>query len=153
MLRVTKLSDYGIVLMTHFAGDTGSANQSARDLACEVHLPFPMVSKILKILVRENLLVSVRGTKGGYSLARRPEAITVAQIISALEGPIALTECTDKVNGDCDLEHSCAVRNNWQRINAAISEALEKITLADMRQPLTSHSVEFSPSVLEDFRA
>src|SRR5437867_2592417 len=136
MLRVTKLADYGIVLMTHFASHPGHLQHNARDLAAEVCLPLPVVSKILKALAREGLLVSHRGTKGGYSLARSPEAISVAQIIRALEGPIAVTECTDKVKGDCNLERLCPVRSNWHRINEAIREALEKISLAEMSRPL-----------------
>ncbi|MBP1600569.1 MAG: system Fe-S cluster assembly regulator [Acidobacteria bacterium] len=135
MLRVTKLADYGIVMMTYVAS-RGGATHNARDIASEVRLPLPMVSKVLKQLVRGGLLVSQRGTKGGYGLARRPEQITVAQIIHALEGPIAVTQCTDKVRGDCDIETKCPVRTNWFMINQAIHGALEKITLAEMTQPL-----------------
>jgi len=135
MLRVTKLADYGIVMMTYVAS-RGGATHNARDIASEVRLPLPMVSKVLKQLVRGGLLVSQRGTKGGYGLARRPEQITVAQIIRALEGPIAVTQCTDKVRGDCDIETKCPVRTNWFMINQAIHGALEKITLAEMTQPL-----------------
>ncbi len=135
MLRVTKLADYGIVILTYFASDT-QATHTARDIAGVVRLPLPVVSKILKALARDGLLVSHRGTKGGYGLKRRPEEITVADIIRALEGPIAVTECTDRINGDCGLEVRCPVRTNWHRINQAIYEALERITLAEMTQPL-----------------
>ncbi len=135
MLRVTKLADYGIVIMTYFSTSNGST-QNARDIAGVVRLPLPVVSKILKSLAREGLLVSQRGTKGGYDLARKPAEITVADIIRALEGPIAVTECTDSVKGDCELEVRCPVRTNWHRINQAIYSALERITLAEMTQPL-----------------
>ena len=133
MLRVTKTADYGIVVMTHLA--TSHRQLNARDVARGARLPLPMASKILKALSREGLLVSHRGTKGGYSLARDPEQITIADIIRALEGPIAVTECTDRVHGDCDIERICPVRSNWHRINQAIRGALEQITLAEMSHP------------------
>jgi FeS assembly SUF system regulator len=126
MLRVTKLADYGIVILTHLASQ-GGATTNARDIASEVHLPVPVASKILKLLARHGLLDSHRGIKGGYGLARKPEAITIAQIILALEGPI---------RGECDLETGCPVSTNWQRINQAIYQALETITLAEMTRPL-----------------
>jgi FeS assembly SUF system regulator len=135
MLRVTKLADYGIVMLTYFAAHGGSTH-NARDIAGVVRLPLPVVSKILKALARDGLLTSQRGTKGGYGLARKPEEITVAEIIRALEGPIAVTECTDSVKGDCELEVRCPVRTNWHLINRAIYQALERITLAEMTQPL-----------------
>lgn len=135
MLRVTKLADYGIVMMTYFATRSGTTH-NARGIAGVVRLPLPVVSKILKVLARDGLLVSQRGTKGGYGLARRPDHITVANIIRALEGPIAVTECTDRIKGDCELEVGCPVRANWHRINQAIYKALEGITLAEMTQPL-----------------
>jgi FeS assembly SUF system regulator len=151
MLRVTKLADYGIVMLTHIANHSG-VTHNARDIASEVRLPLPVVSKVLKMLAREGVLVSQRGTKGGYSLARRPEEITVAQIIRALEGPIAVTECTDRVNGDCGLETRCPVRTNWHRINEAIHEALEKITLAEMAQPLSPQLVNLGGSGFQPFQ-
>ncbi len=135
MLRVTKLADYGIVMLTYFAAH-GESTHNARDIAGIVRLPLPVVSKILKALARDGLLMSQRGTKGGYGLARKPEQITVADIIRALEGPIAVTECTDSVKGDCELEVRCPVRTNWHLINRAIYQALERITLAEMTQPL-----------------
>ena len=145
MLRVTKLADYGIVILTHLAGHS-AAIYNARDIANEVRLPLPVVSKILKLLARNGLLGSHRGIKGGYGLARKPELITVAEIIRALEGPIAVTECTDTVRGDCGLETGCPVRTNWHLINQAIYQALEKITLAEMTQPLGRHLVKLTDS-------
>jgi FeS assembly SUF system regulator len=135
MLRVTKLADYGIVIMTNFASH-GDRAYNARDIAGVVRLPLPVVSKVLKSLARAGLLDSQRGTKGGYSLAQPPQNITIAAIIRALEGPIAITECNDQVHGDCELEIRCPVRTNWHLINQAIFEALERITLAEMTQAL-----------------
>lgn len=143
MLRVTKLADYGIVMLTFFAGNSDKTF-NAKDIARVVRLPLPVVSKVLKTLARAGLLVSQRGTKGGYGLALEPEKITVAAIIRALEGPIAVTECTDLVHGDCGLETGCPVRTNWHMINRAIHQALEGITLAQMTQPLRGSLVQLS---------
>jgi FeS assembly SUF system regulator len=133
MIRITKQTDYGIVLLTHLAVEP-ERQYNAPELAGEAHLPLPMVSKILKLLAREGLLASHRGVKGGYSLARRPEAISMAEIIAALEGPIALTECIS-VEGDCSHEALCPVRSNWRRINQAVRTALSGISLAEMAHP------------------
>ena len=133
MIRITKQTDYGIVLLTHLAANP-EHQYNAPELAAEARLPLPMVSKILKLLARESLLVSHRGVKGGYSLARQPEAISMAEIIAALEGPIAITECIS-VEGDCSHEPLCPVRSNWRRINHAVRTALEGITLAEMAHP------------------
>ena len=140
MIRMTKQADYGIVLMTRMARQAeGLVNAS--ELASEVQLPLPTVSKILKILGRAELLESHRGVKGGYCLAREPDAITVAEIITALDGPIAITECIDDTPGECSQEPFCGVRANWQRINHAIRHALEDITLAEMTHPLGAELV------------
>lgn len=136
MIRITKQTDYGIVLLTHLAGQP-ERQVNAPELAAETQLPLPMVSKILKLLVREGLLLSHRGVKGGYSLARLPGEITMAEIIASLEGPIAITECIE-VSSDCSHEQLCPVRSNWQRINAAVRGALEGITLAEMTSPRAS---------------
>jgi FeS assembly SUF system regulator len=133
MIRITKQTDYGIVLLTHLAAHA-DRQYAAPELAAEARLPLPMVSKILKLLARDGLLASHRGVKGGYSLARAAEEISMAEIITALEGPIAITECIS-VESDCSHEALCPVRGNWQRINLAVRTALEGITLADMAVP------------------
>ncbi len=135
MIRITKQSDYGIVLMSRLAAEPEQLHTAAA-LAAELQLPAPTVSKILKILARGGLLESHRGVKGGYSLSRTPESISVAEIIGALEGPIAVTECIEDGPGECSQEPFCAVRGNWQRINLAIRQALEAISLAEMTEPL-----------------
>jgi len=134
MLRMTKQADYGIVLLTRMSGQPERIF-STSELADETGLPSPTVSKVLKLLARGRLLNSHRGAKGGYSLSRPPERVTVAQIISALEGPIAITECIDDTPGQCTQEAICPVRGNWQRINLAIRRALEEISLAEMIHP------------------
>jgi FeS assembly SUF system regulator len=133
VIRLSKLADYGIVMMTHMARDAGR-QQTAPEIALRSHLPLPMASKILKGLAHAGLLVSHRGAKGGYGLARPAHQISVADIIVALEGPIALTACIEHAPGECDIEALCPARANWQRINRAIREALEGITLLEMAQ-------------------
>lgn len=132
MLRITKQTDYAIVLMTHLTAQRAGSVHNARDLARVVNLPLPTVSKILKAMARSDLVVSHRGVKGGYSLARDPKEISVAEIIEALEGPIAITECLDLATTDCDIEVSCPTRTNWQRINVAVRDALSDIPLSEM---------------------
>ena len=134
MLRMTRLTDYGIVLLTHFARHPQRLTRNAPELAAAAHLPQPTVSKILKILAREGLLLPHRGAKGGFSLARSPQDITVADVITALEGPIALTECS--THDRCDIESLCPVVTNWRRINRAVLDALRGISLAEMASPL-----------------
>jgi FeS assembly SUF system regulator len=136
MIRITKTTDYGIVLLTHMA-DQPHRRFNAPELAHEVQLPLPMVSKILKTLAREGLLASHRGVTGGYALARGPEEIPVSEIIVALEGPIAITECIDDSPGECTQEAVCPLRSNWHVINAAIRQALDGIRLSQMTRPLS----------------
>lgn len=131
MLRISRLTDYGIVLLAHLAGERGGTTHNARELAQRSQLPLPAVSKILKTLTHEGLLVSHRGAKGGYGLAREASGISVAEIIAALEGPIALTECT-LGPGHCDQEITCMTRLPWQRINRAIHDALARVSLAEL---------------------
>ena len=134
MIKLSRVTDYGIVLLAHFAGREDGSTRSAREVAQETRLPAPMVSKILKSLAREGLLLSHRGAKGGYSLARSPEEISVSEMIAALEGPIGLTECTVHP-GACVQESNCHVREPWQQINQVVRNALGAITLADLATP------------------
>lgn len=133
MIRLSKLADYGIVIMTHMARHP-QRQHNAAEIAAESHIPQPMASKILKGLARAGLLASHRGAKGGYGLARPAERISVADVIVALDGPIALTACIENGPGECDLESLCPARANWQRINDAIRGALDDISMAEMAQ-------------------
>ena len=137
MLRLTKLADYGIVLLIHFAREEDGGVQAARDLAERSRLPLPTVSRILKALSGSGILQSHRGVKGGYSLARAPESVTVVDIVTAIEGPIGITACTEGEPTDCEHEAWCPAVNRWQVINGAIHEALEKVTLAEMATPVS----------------
>lgn len=135
MIKIGRLTDYGIVLMSYMAAHRERAH-NAVEMAEEAHLPVPTVSKLLRELVRGGLLESQRGVKGGYTLARDPQNISVAQIITALEGPIALTACSAVDSApDCEHESLCPVRGHWTRINRAIRTALEGVTLAEMANP------------------
>lgn len=136
MIRLSKLTDYGLVLMTHVARKPGGTLHTARGLAAESGLPVPTVSKLLKTLLQSGFLVSQRGTKGGYSLARAASEVSVAELISSLEGPIALTECSTEITGLCGFEEGCLAKHNQQVINQVVRGALEKLTLADLVHPL-----------------
>src|SRR5690349_21408010 len=112
----------------------GDGVTSAQALSERARLELPTVSKLLKQLAQAGLVASTRGINGGYRLARPPERITIADIVTAMEGPIGMTECSAHA-GLCDHEPHCGVRVNWQRINQAIAQALSGVTLADMVKP------------------
>jgi FeS assembly SUF system regulator len=141
MIRMTKQTDYGFVLLTELAarpeegGSEGLRVANAPELAAETKLPLPMVAKILKSLARNGLVNSHRGVKGGYYLARDPRAITAAEIVRALEGQVALTVCVEGSPGECDREPYCSVRGHWQKVNEAVETALAGITLEDLARP------------------
>ena len=130
MLRIGKLTDYATVILATLAADR-TRLQNASALAERTHIAAPTVSKLLKQLHRAGLVNSTRGTHGGYQLARDPEQISAAAILDALEGPVALTECSAGV-GQCGIEHTCSVGRTWQRLTLAIRRSLNEITLAQL---------------------
>jgi FeS assembly SUF system regulator len=134
MFKLGKLTDYGTVVMTALAARP-EALRNAHELADETHVAAPTVSKLLKQLAKSGLVESIRGAHGGYRLARSPDRITVAEVVCALEGPIALTQCSGH-EGGCSIESHCGVRGNWRLINSAIRQALESVTLAQMAEPM-----------------
>lgn len=134
MLRVSKLTDHATRLMTHMACSP-KRQVSAQQVAREVGLPVPTVAALLKKLGRDGLMVSVRGVGGGYRLAHAPKDISVARIIGAIEGPVALTECA-LGNGRCVAEEDCMTRHNWRRASDAVRAALEAVSLEDMAAPI-----------------
>jgi FeS assembly SUF system regulator len=136
MIRLGKLTDYGLVLMSEMARQPVTELHTARDLAVKCKLPLPTVSKVLKVLLQSRLLASHRGMKGGYGLVRNPQMISIAEIISALEGPLALTECSMDVTGRCDIEPSCPIRDNQRIINQVVRGALQNVMLADLIRPM-----------------
>jgi FeS assembly SUF system regulator len=137
MLRIAKLTDYATVLMAHLARSP-QRQVSAQQLASELGLPAPTVATLLKRLTRAGLVSSVRGAGGGYLLARAHKDISVADVITAIEGPVALTECA-LGTGSCSFEASCATRGNWRLISRAVQVALESVSLADMATDMTTN--------------
>ncbi len=132
MLRLSKFADYGTQVMVYMARD--GAVHSASEVAAGLGISIPTVSKILKMLVRENLVSSSLGAKGGYMLARDPGEISIAEIINAMDGPISITECSGTTTS-CERESTCSTRSNWQGINHIIHDALNKVNLAEMIAP------------------
>lgn len=134
MLRINRETDYGVVILSAMARRPEERFNAAR-IARAHGLPQPMVSKVMKQLVHAGLLHSYRGAKGGYGLARAPEEIAVAEVIEALEGPIAFTECVEDGTGECDHVDGCTASATWSRISAVVREALGGVTLAEMAKP------------------
>lgn len=134
MLRMSKLADYGTVVMTYMARQPQRA-LSAPEIAAGVGLELPTVSKLLKSLVRARLLLSQRGAKGGYMLAQEPGSISVADIIATIEGyPMGLTECSS-IPGLCSRESTCVARTSWQRISLTVLQTLRNLTLEELARP------------------
>jgi FeS assembly SUF system regulator len=130
MLRISRLTDYSTVILATLAGEPERV-QTATALAEHTQIAAPTVSKLLKQLQRANLVTSTRGLHGGYQLARAATDITAADILDALEGPVALTDCAAG-HGNCGIEHSCRVGRAWQRLNQAIRQSLNEVTLAQL---------------------
>lgn len=142
MFKLGKLTDYGTLVMV-FLSHTPDELHSASDIAERTGIAAPTVSKVLKLLSRGGLLESVRGNHGGYRLLHPAENISVASIIKALEGPIALTECSED-DFDCNVSSGCTVHGHWQRISGAIEDALENLSLAEMAKPYAVSAVKES---------
>ena len=138
MIRITRQTDYGILLLSQMASRPMEEVHTAKNAAQQSKVPLPMTSKILKALAKGGLLVSHRGVKGGYRLAAAAERISIADVIQALEGPIGITECSFNP-GACEQEGSCPVQSNWQRISLAMRDALDRIPLSDMVMPQMHH--------------
>jgi FeS assembly SUF system regulator len=130
MLRISKLTDYGTVLLAHLARNPDEVCSSA-DIAARTGIALPTASKLLKSLARNGLVTSTRGANGGYRLAYDAREISAADIIDALEGPVSITECSAS-DSHCDIEEACSVGNAWQRINIAIRNALQEVSLVDL---------------------
>lgn len=132
MLRLSKLADYAVVVMVRLSQADGC--QTSPGVAALTGLPEPTVAKVLKGLAGAGLVRSQRGARGGYRLARRLEDVPIADVVAAIDGPIALAACVD--GAGCDSEALCPVRGRWDPVNQAVLQALTRITLADMAPPL-----------------
>jgi FeS assembly SUF system regulator len=130
MLRISKLTDYGTVILACLAAQPERL-WTAAEVAERTRVGLPTVSKLLKRLQKAGLVVSARGSHGGYQLASAPAEITAAHILDALEGPFAITECAGQ-HSHCGIESNCRVGHAWQRVNAAIRRALNDISLAQL---------------------
>lgn len=130
MLRMSKLADYAALIMSQLAKESDKIS-SASFLARSLHLSVPVVSKLLKILCQAGLIASVRGAGGGYRLARLPQEIRLVDVVSAIEGDFAITECCSQ-HGSCALDMTCGTKSNWKGINEVIYTALSKLTINDL---------------------
>ncbi len=140
MFKVNKLTDYATVLLIDIARADGV--RPTQRIAERTGIPLPTVAKIMKSLHRAGLVLSTRGSGGGYALGRPAAEISVADVIQAVEGPIALTACADTSDEQCGIEHSCPVSGKWNRVNTAVRSALAEVTLADMVEDVTGFGVQ-----------
>ncbi len=130
MIRMSKLTDYAIVILAHLA--RGERTVTAQSLATRSRVPLPTVSKLCKELARAGLLQSHRGRHGGYSLTRPPDQISVAEVVEALEGPIALTDCGSPGSEPCGIAPSCIAKGTWDPVSRAVQSALRALPLSEI---------------------
>jgi FeS assembly SUF system regulator len=132
MLRLSKLTDYAVVVLVRLS--RGAGVQTSPGIAATTGIPEPTVAKVLKTLAAGGLVASQRGARGGYRLLRPLAAIPVADVIAAVDGPIALTACVEGSVVECETQCMCPMRGRWDPVNDAIQQALTNITLADMQE-------------------
>lgn len=143
MLRVSKLTDYAVVVLSRLEAEGGV--QTAPGLAAGTGVAEPTVAKVLKLLSQAGLVEGLRGARGGYRLLRPLADLPLSDVIVAIDGPIALTACVDGGFGLCEAEHVCPVRGRWDPVNAAIRDALSAITVARIASPLPAAAPASSP--------
>ena len=131
MIKLSKLTDYAVVILAEMAMGEGK-QQTASGLSEKTGLPEPTVAKVLKLLARGSLITSSRGVNGGYMLSKTPLEITMAAVITALEGPVMLTSCVDGSDDCCSHSISCSMKGKWNPVNDAMQKALENVSLAQM---------------------
>lgn len=151
MLRISKLTDYGTVVLAHLA-ENPAVVCSAADVSTATGIAPPTVSKLLKSLARAELVISTRGANGGYQLIRDPRDVSAADVIDALEGPVSITECSAS-DSHCDFEQVCSVGSAWKRINLAIRQALQEVSLSDLlktNRPLPDFNFAGLPVTIEN---
>lgn len=148
MVRLSKLTDYAVVLLTQMVRRDGKVATTAI-LAEVTGLPHPTVSKVLKRLTKTGLLLAQRGATGGYYLSRSPETISVADIVTAMDGPIALTDCAQGSHQSCQMEKNCPINGHWNRVNYAIQAALQSVCLAEMASDTQPFMDASAPKIQE----
>ncbi len=130
MIRISKLADYGTVIMAYLALHAPEAH-NAKAIAAAIHIALPTVSKLLKQLAHADLVISLRGAKGGYALKTSAEKLTLSMIVNALDGGVALTQCSHR-KGMCAVESTCMIRQSFRNVSSVVSDVLSKVTLAEM---------------------
>lgn len=137
MIRVSKMTDYSVVILSCFVAATPGQLLNASELSTRTHLPLPTVSKILKMLTKAKILKSQRGVQGGYSLERYADDISVAEIVTAIDGPIALTACVDTSEDmECSVEPLCPMSGGWDKLNGAVRTSFERVSLREISAPV-----------------
>lgn len=131
MIKLSRLTDYAVVVLGKLATEQGK-QMTAAELATGTGIPEPTVSKVLKLLAKPGLIRSTRGVNGGYTLDKASTEISVAEVIAALEGPIALTACVDGSEDSCNFHQVCSLKGRWQKVNDAIQSALSDLKLSDL---------------------
>ncbi|WBO22616.1 SUF system Fe-S cluster assembly regulator [Sphingomonas abietis] len=144
-MRLSSLADYAVVMMAAAARHGADARFSATNLSAETGVPLPTAQKVMGKLTSAGLLASSRGAAGGFMLARSAETINLADIVEAVEGPIALTSCVDEAKHDCALENACKVRPHWGVVNDAVRGAFAGVSLASLSHPVRPEPVERLP--------
>jgi len=153
MLRLSKKADYALMAMKHLAQNSGASSTSAREIAEQYDIPIELMAKVLQRLVRIGLLASTQGTRGGYTLGRPPEAISVADVIEAIDGPFSVTACSTE-NNDCEQFSKCSIRDPLWRIRERIAAALGTVTIAEIAAETVSSPVAVSrAAVLQNARS
>ena len=147
MIILSKLADYGVIVASHLAAHP-DRQATAAAIAAATRLPPATVAKLLKALAHAGLVSATRGAAGGYRLARLPAAISVAEVVAAIDGMMGVTQCT--IHDDCKRSHFCATRPHWKRINDAVGTALGAIMLADMTNPFGPLSIRSASSEQEN---
>lgn len=142
MIKISRLADYGTLIMDFLVANPAQ-RYSASQIAKKIHLPIPTVSKILKLLNEARLVNSSRGVNGGYQLSRSPAQITLADVVTAIDGKPAITECNMGVDV-CSLASVCQLRDNWHYINRLVLDVLSGFSLADMNQPLARKNIKLN---------
>lgn len=146
MFRLSKMTDYGVVVLGHLVGQRGRL-LSAPEIAEATGLPGATVSQVLKPLAAAGVVTSHRGARGGYELARQPEDVTVRELVVAFEGPLAVTACVDGAEDNCAVESLCLMAGGWEQVNTAIRSALDSVTLADLLRPITHFGRTDAPTL------
>ena len=158
-MRLSSLADYAVVMMAAAARHAAGAKLSATILSAETGVPLPTAQKLMGKLAAAGLLESARGAAGGFTLARDAAAINLAEIVEAVEGPIALTSCVDESKHDCALERACKVRPHWGVVNDAVRGAFAEVSLASLSssspavraEPIEAHAPNASPAARNEY--